>query len=376
MDPETLEMTYAVKDNIPTFFSYYKRFTPDERAVYATYKAKRNAGNSHEKAIEGLVSTTAAAPAAAAPAPAPALRSTHPGHAAAPAANVGARLTFSGPARAASAPITRHFFIDPASGELQEASGSSDFVFGTFGTFGDLIAAGLDGAVRIGGGAHGSVFKYDFAGGSYIIKRINPPRPDQIKEIRMLGEAQRSGYAMKLLAAQVGEDDSPGYILSDYIPGVTLLDWISRNRSTADFQRKYKEIINQIIDGLHALHAVGVEIIHRDIKPENIWVPDSGHIFFLDFGSAAKLGRQSEYLGTNGYARPNNIGKYREAKVINNYYALASIITEGLGTDNEGLSEYYKSNRRTRNNGTRKFSVGGKRRSNKRTTRRSRYGRH
>ena len=274
------------------------------------------------------------------------------------------RVATSAPARLGRAPAEKHYFM--ADGELNEAAGPSDYDFGNGITFGALIAAGLPSATPLGkDGAHGSVYLYNAAGKQYIIKKITDEKPAQVREINMLGKAQKSAYAMRLLAGQTGEDGRSGYILSDYVPGVTLLEWINMNSSTADYKRDLKALLNQVVDGLQALHAEG--IIHRDIKPENVWVPDEGHIFFLDFGSATRAGAESIYLGTNTYARPNNLSKSRVANVINNYYALGAIIEKTLAANNEGLSEYYKNRRRTKDNGTRKF--GGKRRRRRNTRR-------
>ena len=47
-------------------------------------------------------------------------------------------------------------------------------------------------------------------------------------------------------------------------------------------EKKLKEIIYQVIDGLEAMHSV--KILHRDIKPQNIFLTDEGTIKLLDFG--------------------------------------------------------------------------------------------
>lgn len=337
--------------------SFLRTLTMPQRSAFFEYKKQRLAGASQEEATVAAArllgplavvrsASAAAAVSASAPVEAP-------------------RQTVSAPMRLGRAPAERHYFM--ADGEFEQTEGPSDYDLGNGSTFGALIAAGLSGTRLLSAeGAHGTVYMYDAGGKSFIIKKIMDDKQSQVREINMLGKAQKTGYAMKLLAAQTGEDGTPGYILSDYVPGLTLFEWINANHGTAEFSRRIKDLLNQVVDGLQAIHADGVEIIHRDIKPENIWVPAEGHIFFLDFGSATRTGTPSLYLGSNTYARDNNISKIRVADVINNYYALGSIIGKTLAGNNDGLSEFYTNRRRTKANGTRKFATaGGKRKTPK-----------
>lgn len=276
--------------------------------------------------------------------------------------------------------VPTHFWME---GEiLKSADGESLYDLGDGSTFGGVISRGdfADSISNIVGG-HGRVIVKTYGGKQYIIKKIVGDRNLSVKEINQLANAQSSGYGMKLLAAQVSPESVGGaaYILSDYVPGKDLGDWI-RDNSDADSRRK-KQIINQVIDGIEALHTLG--IIHRDIKPENIWVPDdtSKHIFFLDFGSATRLGAPSLYLGTERFMRENKRGSLSSspANVTDNYYALGVTIDETVpsNADATDLSTYYKDPVRRAANEKKKFTVGGRRRRrNKRTTRRSRYGRH
>lgn len=77
-------------------------------------------------------------------------------------------------------------------------------------------------------------------------------------------------------------------------------------------------IINQICEGLAAIHAVGV--VHRDLKPENILLSYSGKIKISDFGIATrntkpiqghKMFTKDEFkiIGTTKYMAPETIQK-------------------------------------------------------------------
>lgn len=66
-----------------------------------------------------------------------------------------------------------------------------------------------------------------------------------------------------------------------------------------------REIIHQILDGLHYLHENG--IVHRDLKPENLLCSDNGSVVISDFG-LSKFFERGQLLhtrcGTIGYTAP------------------------------------------------------------------------
>ncbi|MEP7352893.1 MAG: serine/threonine-protein kinase [Acidobacteriota bacterium] len=78
----------------------------------------------------------------------------------------------------------------------------------------------------------------------------------------------------------VGELGMRQYIVTEFVDGVTLADWIKEARTW----RQSVELLTGIADALAAAHAAG--ILHRDTKPTNILVARNGYAKLADFGLA------------------------------------------------------------------------------------------
>jgi serine/threonine protein kinase len=85
----------------------------------------------------------------------------------------------------------------------------------------------------------------------------------------------------------VGEFEGRQYLVSEFIDGGTLRQWI---QETKPGWRQTVELLIGVADALACAHDAG--ILHRDIKPENILVTRSGYAKLSDFG-LAKLAPQS-----------------------------------------------------------------------------------
>ncbi|HEX8748128.1 MAG TPA: serine/threonine-protein kinase, partial [Pyrinomonadaceae bacterium] len=90
-----------------------------------------------------------------------------------------------------------------------------------------------------------------------------------------------------LTVYEVSPTDSPLYIVSEFIDGVTLRSHFKDQRLPLT---EVLEIAAQVADALAEAHRAG--IIHRDIKPENIMVRRDGYIKILDFGLAKRTKRE------------------------------------------------------------------------------------
>ena len=100
--------------------------------------------------------------------------------------------------------------------------------------------------------------------------------------------------------------DGSIYIVSKFIEGCSLADWIKR--SPLDFQSIAK-LLERIAEALH--HAHQRRLIHRDIKPANILIEEAtGTPYVADFGLAI---REEDYqqdgriAGTPAYMSPEQV---------------------------------------------------------------------
>lgn len=119
------------------------------------------------------------------------------------------------------------------------------------------------------------------------------------------------------------------YIVSEYIEGQTLRDFIRRCSWTS-----FLAVIRQVASALDAVHEAG--IVHRDVTPENILVTTSGAAKLVDFGIARRA--TSELTGTNiglvlgrlGYTAPEQAAEPTEATAASDLWSLAAIVYEAL----------------------------------------------
>ena len=100
-------------------------------------------------------------------------------------------------------------------------------------------------------------------------------------------------------------------VIEEYIDGQTLEEFL--NYRSIEINEKFAfNILKQICDCLSQLHEK--DIIVRDIKPSNIMITKDNFVKLIDFGIARifKPGNvnDTEFLGTRGYAAPEQFGLF------------------------------------------------------------------
>jgi serine/threonine protein phosphatase PrpC len=98
------------------------------------------------------------------------------------------------------------------------------------------------------------------------------------------------------------------YVVSEYIDGQTLTQWMIDNPKPA--LETVRGLVEQIARGLRAFHRK--EMLHQDIRPDNIMIDRTGTVKIIDFGStriagvaeAAPPGERDDILGTVQYTAP------------------------------------------------------------------------
>ena len=105
---------------------------------------------------------------------------------------------------------------------------------------------------------------------------------------------------------EVGEHEEVPYLVSDFVEGVTLADWLTAHRLPFP---GIAQLVAEVADALQYAHDQGV--IHRDAKPSNIMLDNKEkkpHL--MDFGLAKRdvgeitMTRDGEVLGTPAYMSP------------------------------------------------------------------------
>jgi len=95
------------------------------------------------------------------------------------------------------------------------------------------------------------------------------------------------------------------YLVSEYIEGVTLNQWMIDNPAPSINQ--VRDIISQVAKGLQAFHRQ--EMIHQDLRPHNIMIDADNTVKIIDFGSTFIAGvtdikTEEAVRGTIRYSAP------------------------------------------------------------------------
>ena len=104
-----------------------------------------------------------------------------------------------------------------------------------------------------------------------------------------------------------GHDARGVYYVMEYIPGVSLREWLQNHGETMPPLNQVCRMFEQILRGVAFAHGKG--IIHRDLKPENVIITDDSMVKVLDFGLAKialddSISIPGQRMGTPLYMAP------------------------------------------------------------------------
>jgi len=102
---------------------------------------------------------------------------------------------------------------------------------------------------------------------------------------RFYREARIAGQLMHrniVTVFDLGEEDGRPYIVMELLKGLTLSDYVSRQKGLSLETRL--DLMIQVCEGLAVAHSR--QVFHRDIKPGNLFVQEDGCLKILDFGIA------------------------------------------------------------------------------------------
>ncbi|QEG35963.1 serine/threonine-protein kinase [Bythopirellula goksoeyrii] len=131
---------------------------------------------------------------------------------------------------------------------------------------------------------------------------------------------------------EVGSEGESIYIVSDFVHGFTLSDWLTDQKLTG---REAAELCAKVAEAVHYAHEQGV--IHRDLKPANIMIDGDREPHLMDFGLARRdIGEMTvtidgQLLGTPAYMSPEQAqGEAHQADRRSDIYSLGVILFQLL----------------------------------------------
>lgn len=110
----------------------------------------------------------------------------------------------------------------------------------------------------------------------------------------------------------IDEDENSIYIVEEFVEGVSVEDELLKKKCIEE--KTVIEWAKQICEALDYIHCVKPHpIIYRDMKPSNIMITKENKVKIIDFGIAREYKQHADsdttYIGTRGYAAPEQYGK-------------------------------------------------------------------
>lgn len=134
------------------------------------------------------------------------------------------------------------------------------------------------------------------------------------------------------------EENGTAYYVMDYVDGENLSTRLARTNTPLS-EKTVLNYLNQILDGLQAIHNAGM--LHLDIKPANIMVDNNDVVKLIDFGaskqqtSADGVTTTTGVYYTNGYAPIEQIAQsYDKFGPWTDFYALGATLYKLLTNQN------------------------------------------
>ena len=171
------------------------------------------------------------------------------------------------------------------------------------------------------------------AGDRRSVAREGTPRETSpILQVRLQREADALGrlsHPNVVAMYETGEQDGYPFLVMEYLYGHPLRQHLDQRPLP---MAEAVGILEQIADGLDAVHAQG--ILHRDIRPSNVMIMRDGRVKLVDFGLARQPGDTTvtlmgQLVGEPAYMSPEQL-RNKPASPETDIWAMGVLLYEML----------------------------------------------
>lgn len=122
-----------------------------------------------------------------------------------------------------------------------------------------------------------------------------------------------------------GSDKDGFYIVTEYVDGLNLQEYITKNPTISNDRQFIDKIVGEILSVLDYLH--NKQIIHLDIKPENILVTNIGkNIKVIDLGFSSSDSYDLIPCGTLTYSSPEQFNNHTDIDVTSDIFSFGKLL--------------------------------------------------
>ncbi len=180
----------------------------------------------------------------------------------------------------------------------------------------------------------------------WIIKKLNIVSDDTYREVEVLKNLRFKGIP---LLADVIEEKGQLVIVREYMPGQSLHEYFGEYKAKYNTKGLSEEHVVDIglklCTIIQYLHDYPEHpLIFRDLKPGNIIIDQDGNLSLIDFGISRfydnSKERDTEYLGTKGFASPEQYG-FGQSNVTTDVFGIGAVLYFLLTGDDMGKPPYH-----------------------------------